>query len=304
MPQIDLLSRRDNQIQAEHTALWGSSSRQVEQIQINDITPYTTSDGRPQPYRIQESKVTALLTSIEDIGVLQPLVVRKKGRKYQILAGHHRYYASVKAGLNSLPCEIKDVDDEAAYKIVAESNTRTEEVYPSENAEIFYEYMSKRKDSEDKTAKEIALKFNVSEKTIYRYIRLLDLIPELQHCVDMKIIPIGHFEKIVSGLTHEQQSILYQYIERFEVKKLNSAQIRDIIEYATFVGEAMTVDGLYEALNKEPEETEAEAEPVAETEPAIYHRIKSTFRNCAAMTNAEIDEYILNLLAEQFSTQQ
>lgn len=232
---MDLLSRASSNraaatdISTSYSELWGDSQKPITYLLTYELIPYTTPDGCEQPYRIQQEKVDAIALSIEDIGIMQPIVVRKHGSFYQVLSGHHRLAAAKQCGISSIPCIIAECDDETAYKIVAETNTRTGEYLPTENAKIFSEYLSKRTKSAEEVLDIISKKFSVSKKTIYRYVNILELIPPLQECIDKKYIPLGHYEKILATFTINQQHIIYDYIS-FYNKKLSAKEIKLVMQ--------------------------------------------------------------------------
>lgn len=309
---LDLVARRAAAQNAEHsspapssefareyTNLWGEL-RKIEQIPLSEIRMYQTPEGKSQPYRIQQRKVDRIAVSAKDIGILQAIVVRPISDpefKYEVLAGHHRYLAAKQNDDNSIPAEIREVDSLTAYKIVSESNTRTEEVLPSENAHIFDAYMSMRTSGdEDRTAKEIAQKFGVSEKTIYRYINILKLTPELQSAVDAGIIPIGHFEKLLSALTLHQQMGLWEYIDMYSPKKLSAKHINILCSYAEEASDFIP-DELYDLFH--PEVVEEELSEEENNSGNIFRKIKNMFPEVYADANQkDLEDLIIKLLSK------
>ena len=302
---LDLVKRREDLVQAninqpmatvntdlksEYSQLWGEL-RKIEQIYLSEIRPYQSPGGKPQPYRIQKNKVERIAISVKDLGVLQPIVVRPIKDiefKYEVLAGHHRYLAAIENEHSTIPVEIYNVDDSKAYQIVAESNTRTEKVLPSENAEIYNAYMEMRPSSEQqKTALEIATKFDVSVKSIYRYISTLSLNKNLQKAVDTEIIPIKSVEKIVSQLTHNQQMDLWQYIDTYQPKKITAKQIDVLCSKASEYSEFST-DEINEWFH--PPKT-------VNNQKNIYDRIKKDYPKIYRDVSSEdIDNLLINLL--------
>ena len=102
----------NHELAAEYLDQWQGTAQRIVELDINSIKPYRTPEGKEQPYKIRQSKVERLAISIRDLGVLQPVIVRRKENEYEILAGHHRYYAARLCGLTTIPCQIKDnIDD-------------------------------------------------------------------------------------------------------------------------------------------------------------------------------------------------
>lgn len=214
----------------EYNNLWAGSGKRIDLLDHNEIDLFRDSKGNAQPDRMQENKVLQIMASAEDVGILQASVVRvmPDGKK-QMLAGRHRREAAIRLNIK-LPCELLyDIDDITAYKIMAETNTHGEEQFPSEQGMIYNAYLEMRTSGgEEKTVKEIAAKFGVSEKTIYRYIRILDLPKKLQEAVDYKIIPIGKLEELFK-FTAEQQETLGDYIDYYEITHINAGELRKLM---------------------------------------------------------------------------
>ncbi|WP_298486701.1 ParB/RepB/Spo0J family partition protein [uncultured Ruminococcus sp.] len=285
----------NHELAAEYLNQWQGNTQRIADIDINKIRPYITPEGKEQPYKIRHSKVERLAISIKDLGVLQPIIVRKKGNDYEILAGHHRYYAAKVCGLQTVPCQIKDnIDDFTAYMIVAESNTRTDEVLPSENAEIFKTYMDKRgKANETATLREISEKFGVSDTTVYRYVHLLKLNSRLVPLVDSKIIPFGRYEMLLTHLSEEEQYVVADYIEMYDIKKFSGRYIKDICAYCNEIEhKPLTVETVFKICQK----------PKAENKPVetIYTKIAAMFPSLENSSQEEMDDLIVKLIAQQF----
>lgn len=338
----------------EYNRLWGGSGKRIELLDPEEIELFKDAKGNAQPDRLQENKVLKIMASAEDVGILQASVVRvlPDGTK-QMLAGRHRREAAIRLNLK-LPCEVlHDIDDVTAYKIMAETNTHGEEQFPSEQGMIYSAYLEMRTSGgEEKTVKEIAAKFGVSEKTIYRYIRILDLPGKLQEAIDYKIIPIGKLEELFK-LTPEQQEILGEYIDYYGIKHLSAGNIRRLLLVSD--RDDWDMDFVWQVLNapqtlqqpivvtswnseKQPSSEEeitssnVAHDPVSETseqaknlerplqtsvEEAIIPRseqheriectdsliekIRANYNETLNMSDEEISELVLNLLADVFN---
>ena len=301
-------SYSDSAMAAEYRSLWGNEN-EIKRIPLEEIRPYRSPDGRPQPYRIQQDKVQRIAESAKDIGQLQIIAVRPvqdPDFKYEVLSGHHRLLGFKEAGLASALCEIREVDDKTAYKIVAESNTPTGEFLPTEQGTIYKAYMDLRGQSEEeKTAKEIAGKFSVSIRTIYRYIALLDLIPPLQQAVNEQIIPLGLFENILSSLTDVQQQALADYIEIYAPNKLSKKQIRMLCEY-TGENRDFSPNEIYELFHSSSKESEGGEPSLADEHTGAYDRASVSFFNevraihsrFSHISDDELASFILKTLME------
>lgn len=186
-----------------YTSVWGSNKETVMYIETTRLVPFVDEYGNSQPFKLNERKVAQIAASAKDIGIVTPLTVRAKGDVYEIIAGHHRLAAAKEIGQLKVPCIIRKYKEEQMYTVLAESNIQRDRTLPSEYGRIFTRYMELRSDI-DMTAEEIAVKFDVSKKTMYRYINVSKLIPELQELTDNDIINIGAVDAI-SQLSEDEQ---------------------------------------------------------------------------------------------------
>lgn len=146
--------------------------------------------------------------SIREFGVLTPAICRPDGKgSYEILSGHRRHHACEIAGLETLPCIIRELDDDAATILMVDSNLQREEILPSERAFAYkmkLDAMKHQGERLDRTSGQVdqKLKGTVSRdlladqvgesaKQVQRYIRLTNLIPELLDMVDEKILGLN-----------------------------------------------------------------------------------------------------------------
>jgi len=172
---------------------------------------------------------------------LQPAIVRPdRDGGYEILSGHRRHHASEIAGLQTLPCIVRDLDDDAATILMVDSNLQREEILPSERAWAFkmkLDAMKHQGERLDRTSGQIdqKLKGSVSRdllaeqtgessKNVQRYIRLTNLDPELLQLVDDKLMGFNPAYEI-SFLNPEQQKDLLSAIDYAQaIPSLSQAQ--------------------------------------------------------------------------------
>lgn len=216
------------------TDIWGNSFEKVESIELNFIHHYQDSQCGSQPFTMNEDKINQIMASAADIGIITPLIVRlwqtaeSKEKNYQIIAGHHRFEAAKRLNLLTVPCVVRKLSDEEAFQIVAESNIQRERTLPSEYGRIFTVYMQKRLDTE-MTAKEIADKFNVSPKTMYRYINVTKLNIKLQEYVDNGKILLAAAD-ILSDFSTDNQELLTRLISETDCPKITPALAKKFAE--------------------------------------------------------------------------
>lgn len=199
------------ELEESYTNVWGSNKEAVIYIETTRLVPFVDKFGNTQPFKLNEKKVSQIAASAKDIGIVTPLTLRAKGDIYEIIAGHHRLAAAKQIGQLKVPCIVRKYTDEEMFTVLAESNIQRDRTLPSEYGRIFARYMDIR-ENEDLTAEEIASKFDVSKKTMYRYLNVNALIPELQEMTDNRIINIGAVD-VISQLSEEEQTYLATVLE-------------------------------------------------------------------------------------------
>ena len=122
----------------EQPAIEQSSQQpQVTEIKLADIVP---NPANPRKYFDEES-LTELAQNILEHGVLQPVTVREipeaDGRKYELVFGERRFRAAKIAGLETIPCMVRNLNDDAAFDLMVSENLARENILPSEEAEAF-----------------------------------------------------------------------------------------------------------------------------------------------------------------------
>lgn len=198
------------ELEKTYSNVWGSSSEKIIYIETNRIVPYIDCQGNGQPFKLNEKKVEQIIASAKDIGIITPLRVRPKSGGYEVISGHHRLEAAKRMSFLKVPCIVKEYSDKEVFQVLTESNIQRDRTLPSEYGRIFTRYMEIRSDA-DLTAEEIAAKFDVSKKTMYRYLNVYKLIPELQELTDNEVINIGAVDYICI-LPESVQKTLYMVL--------------------------------------------------------------------------------------------
>ena len=176
------------------------------------------------PFKVQDNEeMDALVESIQSQGILTPLIVRKKENttdEYEIISGHRRYRAAVKAGLETVPAFIYALDRNAAAIMLVDCNLHRERLLPSEKAFAYkmkLDAMKRQGFRADLTSTQVAQKLSaerladevgVSHDQIRRYIRLTNLIPELLQKVDDGQIALTPAVELSFLQEHEQRQLL------------------------------------------------------------------------------------------------
>jgi len=172
---------------------------QVQQIPIGELFPF-----KNHPFKVlDDESMQRTVESVEQYGVLSPLIARPLPEGgYEIISGHRRQHAAQLAGLDALPVIVRQMDDDAAVLLMVDSNLQRENILPSERAFAYkmkLEAIKNQGARSDLTSGQIVQKSKLSiervaedagegYKTVQRFIRLTNLIPELLDMVDEKKI--------------------------------------------------------------------------------------------------------------------
>ena len=172
---------------------------QVQQIPIGELFPF-----KNHPFKVlDDESMQRTVESVEQYGVLSPLIARPRPEGgYEIISGHRRQHAAQLAGLDALPVIVRQMDDDAAVLLMVDSNLQRENILPSERAFAYkmkLEAIKNQGARSDLTSGQIVQKSKLSiervaedagegYKTVQRFIRLTNLIPELLDMVDEKKI--------------------------------------------------------------------------------------------------------------------
>ena len=187
----DLFSTEENRQEEQR--------EQVQQIPIDELHPFTN-----HPFKVLDDEaMTRTVESITQYGVLAPLIARPRPEGgYEIISGHRRQHAAQLAGLETLPVIVRNMDDDAAVLLMVDSNLQRENILPSERAFAYkmkLEAIKNQGARSDLTSGQIVQKSKLSiervaedagegYKTVQRFIRLTNLVPELLDMVDEKKI--------------------------------------------------------------------------------------------------------------------
>ena len=164
-------------------------------LPLKDIRP---NKGQPRK-TFKPDELAELTDSIKQNGVLQPLLVRKKGSSYEIVAGERRYQAAKAAGLEEVPVIIRDISDEDVFKLALIENLQRSDLSPLEEAQGYRQLLREK----DLTQEELARILSKSRSTITNTLRLLDLPEEVQELVEDGSLTAGHARAILAVPSEE-----------------------------------------------------------------------------------------------------
>lgn len=227
-PLADLFSTSDER------ALEAQTQERVMMLSVSEL-----HDFPGHPFQVlDDEEMEKLAESITQHGVLMPGLVRPRAAGgYEIVAGHRRKFASMKAGIREMPVIVRDMDDDTAVILMVDSNVQRENVLPSEKARAYkmkLDAMKRQGERTDLTSAGIRQKLSSVQKIaddagegktkIQQYIKINDLIPELLEMVDGNEIKFNPAYEL-AFLRPEEQAVLYDILQAEEVTpSLSQAQ--------------------------------------------------------------------------------
>jgi ParB family chromosome partitioning protein len=165
----------------------------VEAIEQNPYQPRKTFD---------DDELASLSASIRTHGVLQPLVVRQVGDRFQLIAGERRLRAARAAGLTAVPVTVVDFDDRQVLEAALVENIQRSDLNPIEKARGFKEYLTRY----SMTHEQLAARLGLGRATITNLVALLDLPPQLQDSVRVGQLTTGH-AKVLKGIADPERQV-------------------------------------------------------------------------------------------------
>ena len=208
---------------------------QVQQIPIGELFPF-----KNHPFKVlDDESMQRTVESVEQYGVLSPLIARPRPEGgYEIISGHRRQHAAQLAGLETLPVIVRNMDDDASVLLMVDSNLQRESILPSERAFAYkmkLEALKNQGARSDLTSGQIVQKSKLSiervaedagegYKTVQRFIRLTNLIPELLDMVDEKKIAFNPAVELSYLDESQQRDFLEAMNDTQNVPSLSQAQ--------------------------------------------------------------------------------
>lgn len=233
-------------------------TRQAEHLPISQLHPF---EGHP--FQVQDNEeMDALVESIQAGGILTPLMVRPlegKENAYEVISGHRRLHAAIKAGMETVPAFITPMNRDAAAIALVDSNLHREHILPSEKAfayKLKMEALNRQGKRTDLTSTQVVSKLRSNEiigsqsgesrEQVRRYIRLTNLIPEILQKVDNGQIAFTPAVEL-SYLTKQEQQDLLETMEcedctpslsqAVQLKKLSQAGTLDVDTIVTLMSQ-------------------------------------------------------------------
>ena len=196
----------------------------IEVGRTQDTNEVPIGDLRPNPnqprHEFKEKELRELADSIDQNGILQPLLVRRNGLVYEIVAGERRYQAAKLAGLETVPVVVKDISDEDVFKLALIENLQRADLNPIEEA-LGYKRLL---EEQDLTQEELGNILSKSRSSITNTVRLLDLPAEVQELMAQGKLTAGHARAILAVPSEEGRIKLANKVveERLSVRQTES----------------------------------------------------------------------------------
>jgi ParB family chromosome partitioning protein len=169
-----------------------ATSLAVDQIDHNPYQPRKAFD---------QDELSALSESIRSVGILQPLVVRQVGERFQLVAGERRLRAAQAIGFGEVPVRVVDFNDQQVLEAALVENIQRADLNPIEKAQGFNDYLQRFK----MTHEELAKRLGFDRSTVTNLVRLLELQPEVQSAVRVGQISASHARALLAVTDRDRQ---------------------------------------------------------------------------------------------------
>lgn len=191
----------------------------IIEMQIDKIM---VDKNQPRKY-FEDESINELATSIKNVGVLSPILIKQIGEFYQIISGERRFRASRIAGLRSIPVIIKNYDKLETIQVALIENIQREDLNIIEEANIYNTFVNEF----NLTQEQVAQKVGKNRTTITNAIRLLKLDERIQNFVIQKSISMGHAKILLSV---QDENLKFELAEKIIEEELSVRQLENIIK--------------------------------------------------------------------------
>ena len=197
------------------SALIDDSNMPREQIPVSNEILISEIEANPFQPRVHfdEEALNELAASIREVGIIQPITLRKIGdRKYQIIAGERRFRASKLAGLTKVPAFVREAGDEAMLELALVENIQREDLDAIEVALSYQRLMEECKLTQESLSDRVGKK----RSTISNYLRLLRLPAVIQKAIREQEITMGHARALININDSETQVMVYRQVVKYD----------------------------------------------------------------------------------------
>lgn len=222
-------------------------------IPVNKLRPF---EGHP--YKVKDDdEMNTLIESIQEQGILSPLVVRpiENTNEYEVISGHRRLHAALKAGITEVPALIYALDRDAAAIAVVDSNLHREHILPSEKAFAYKLKMDALKHqgtscqvgTKLRSDELIAETADESARQIQRYIRLTHLVPQLLDCMDEGRMAFS----VGVELSYLNDDFQYAVLDAMAEEDCAPSYAQVVRMRNLFRTDELTIDTIYDTIREE-----------------------------------------------------
>lgn len=279
------------------SSLMSNTASEVSGAQLDNGTPGGAGNGPAvevplakivpnpnQPRRdFDEEKLAELTDSIKKNGLIQPIVVRKHGIGYEIIAGERRYQASKRAGLDRVPVIVKDVDDAEMYRLALIENIQRDDLNPIEEAKGYKTLIAM---NGVKSLGDLSELVSKSRSSISNIIRLLKLPEEVQDMVSDGRLTYATARAILAIDGEERQLALAQ---KAVEKGMATNEVEDYVKAVKAMDERMAQQQEQEAQGEDGQEAGADSAPDAQQQlPDLAEIPRASINRAVSRLNSAI----------------
>ena len=211
----------------------------VQELALTQIEP---NPFQPRKVFAQE-QLEELAESIKTYGLLQPVLVREMGEKYQLISGERRYRASILAGLEKIPAIVRQIDDKQAAEMALVENLAREDLNYFEEAQGYLRLIREF----SLTQEEVANRMGKSQPTIANKLRLLTLDSEVRLAINPEKITERHARSLLKLKDPAKQ---LQVLEKIYADGLNVRQTDNYIDHLLLLDEQLKLKNRHNRMNK------------------------------------------------------
>jgi ParB family chromosome partitioning protein len=187
------------------------------------INVFSIDPNRYQPRQdFDDAELESLAESIRQHGVIQPMVVRRVGERFELISGERRLRAAIKAGWTTVPCQIRDADDRQVAELAIVENVQRKDLNPLEKAASFQRYLEQYACTQE----ELAQRIQIDRSTIANLIRLLELPAEVQQQIRTGAIGQGHARALLP-LGDEREQV--EFCRRIVTEQLSVRAVEELV---------------------------------------------------------------------------
>jgi ParB family chromosome partitioning protein len=212
------------------------------------IHVYEIENNPFQPRRdFDDSAIAELCESLKEHGMIQPLVVRRNGERYQLIAGERRLRAAIKAGWQQVPAQVRSADDRQMCEVAIVENLQRKDLNPLEKAMSFQQYLERY----GCTQEELAGRLKIDRSTIANLIRLLELPEAIQKSIRSGGLSQGHARALLP-LGDEREQL--EFCRRIQDEALSVRATEEMVQQAIHQAdrEPLAVIGVDERRPRSP----------------------------------------------------